>query len=43
VFRAYEGLDLRSEIARAASKLYEEGYYSTAVEHAVKALNDLEA
>jgi len=41
VLRAYEGLDLHSEIARAASKLYRDGHYSTAVEHAVKALNDL--
>jgi uncharacterized protein (TIGR02391 family) len=41
VLRAYERLDLHPEIARAASKLYEDGYYSTAVEHAVKALNGL--
>jgi uncharacterized protein (TIGR02391 family) len=41
VLRAYQGLDLHPEIARAASKLYQEGHYSTAVEHAVKALNGL--
>jgi uncharacterized protein (TIGR02391 family) len=34
-------LDLHPEIARAASKLYQDGHYATAVEHAVKALNDL--
>jgi hypothetical protein len=39
--RAYEGLDLHPEIVGAASKLYRDGHYSTAVEHAVKALNDL--
>ena len=39
--RAYEGLALHPEIIRAASKLYQDGHYSTAVEHAVKALNDL--
>ena len=39
--RAYEGLDLHPEIGGAASKLYRDGHYSTAVEHAVKALNDL--
>jgi uncharacterized protein (TIGR02391 family) len=38
---AYRGLDLHREIARAASKLYQDGHYSTAVEHAVKALNGL--
>jgi Protein of unknown function (Hypoth_ymh) len=38
---AYSGLDLHPEIARAASKLYQDGHYSTAVEHAVKALNGL--
>jgi Protein of unknown function (Hypoth_ymh) len=41
VLRAYEALDLHHEIARVASKLYEDGHYSTAVEHAVKALNGL--
>jgi uncharacterized protein (TIGR02391 family) len=39
--RAYEGLDLHPKIVGAASKLYRDGHYSTAVEHAVKALNDL--
>jgi uncharacterized protein (TIGR02391 family) len=38
---AYRGLALHPEIARAASQLYHDGHYSTAVEHAVKALNDL--
>jgi uncharacterized protein (TIGR02391 family) len=38
---AYKGLDLHPEIARAASRLYQDGHYSTAVEHAVKALNGL--
>lgn len=37
--RAYSGLELHPEIARAASKLYKDGHYATAVEHAVKALN----
>jgi uncharacterized protein (TIGR02391 family) len=39
--RAYAGLDLHKEIARAASKLYQDGHYSNAVEAAVKALNGL--
>jgi uncharacterized protein (TIGR02391 family) len=39
--RAYGGLDLHKEIARAASKLYQDGHYSNAVEAAVKALNGL--
>lgn len=39
--RAYEGLDLHSEIARAASKLFRDGHYSNSVEAAVKALNGL--
>jgi uncharacterized protein (TIGR02391 family) len=34
-------LDLHPEIARAASKLYQDGHYATAVEQAVKALNGL--
>jgi uncharacterized protein (TIGR02391 family) len=38
---AYRGLDLHPEIARAASKLYQDGHYATAVEQAVKALNGL--
>tara|TARA_R110000737_G_scaffold248191_2_gene258202 strand:+ start:832 stop:1626 length:795 start_codon:yes stop_codon:yes gene_type:complete len=41
VIRSYEGLDLHPEIARAASKLYKDGHYSSAVEHSVKALNGL--
>jgi uncharacterized protein (TIGR02391 family) len=41
VLRAYEGLELRSDIARAASKLYKDGHYANAVEAAVKALNAL--
>jgi uncharacterized protein (TIGR02391 family) len=36
---AYTGLDLHAEVARAASKLYQDGHYSNAVEAAVKALN----
>jgi uncharacterized protein (TIGR02391 family) len=39
--RAYEGLDLHPEIARAASDLYRNGHYANAIEDAVKALNDL--
>ena len=39
--RAYGGLDLHPEIARAASKLYQDGHYANAVEAAVKALNGL--
>jgi uncharacterized protein (TIGR02391 family) len=35
------GLDLHSEIARAASQLYRDSHYSNAVEDAVKALNAL--
>jgi len=38
---AYRGLDLHQEIARVASKLYQDGHYATAVEAAVKALNAL--
>ena len=41
VLRAYQGLALHPEIARAASELYVDGHYSNAVEAAVKALNDL--
>ncbi len=41
VVRAYQGLELHSEIARAASGLFRDGHYSNAVEAAVKALNDL--
>ncbi|MCK1477394.1 TIGR02391 family protein [Bradyrhizobium sp. 197] len=37
--RAYEGLDLQVEIARAASQLYLDGHYANAIEDAVKALN----
>jgi hypothetical protein len=41
LLRAYQGLDLHPEIARAASQLYNDGHYSNAVEDAVKALNGL--
>lgn len=41
VIRAYSGLDIHQEIARAANKLYQDGYYANAVEAAVKALNGL--
>jgi uncharacterized protein (TIGR02391 family) len=41
VLRAYEGLELHPEIARAASKRYRDGNYADAVEAAVKALNGL--
>lgn len=37
VLRAYEGLELHPEIARAASKRYQDGHYADAVEAAVKA------
>jgi uncharacterized protein (TIGR02391 family) len=39
--RAYVGLDLHPEIARAVGKLYRDGHYANAVETAVKALNGL--
>jgi uncharacterized protein (TIGR02391 family) len=39
--RAYEGLSLHPEIARAASDLYRDGHYANAVEASVKALNGL--
>ncbi len=39
--RAYEGLDLHPEIERASSKLYRDCHYASAIEDAVKALNDL--
>lgn len=39
--RAYSGLDLHPEIARAASSLYSDGHYANAVEASVKALNGL--
>jgi uncharacterized protein (TIGR02391 family) len=41
ILRAYQGLDLHSEIARAANDLYQNGHYANAIEDAVKALNDL--
>jgi uncharacterized protein (TIGR02391 family) len=41
VIRAYEGLELHPEIARAASKRYLAGQYADAVEASVKALNAL--
>jgi uncharacterized protein (TIGR02391 family) len=37
--RAYSNLDLHPEIARAASGLYRDGHYASAIENAVKALN----
>ncbi len=37
--RAYGDLDLHPEIARASTKLYQDGHYSNAVEVAVKRLN----
>jgi uncharacterized protein (TIGR02391 family) len=39
--RAYESLDLHSEIERAAGQLYRDGHYANAVEDSVKALNAL--
>lgn len=39
--RAYSGLDLHPEVARAASQLFRDGHYANAVEAAVKALNGL--
>jgi uncharacterized protein (TIGR02391 family) len=39
--RAYQGLALHPEIAKAASKLYLDGHYANAVLDAVKALNNL--
>jgi hypothetical protein len=39
--RAYDGLDLHPEIARAVGKLYRDGHYANAVEDAVKVLNAL--
>ena len=41
ILQAYLNLDLHSEIARAASNLYQDGHYANAIEDAVKALNDL--
>jgi uncharacterized protein (TIGR02391 family) len=41
VLRAYEGLELHSTIAGAASELYLGGHYANAIEDAVKALNNL--
>lgn len=41
VVRAYDGLELHPEIARAASKLFKDSHYANAVEAAVKALNGL--
>jgi uncharacterized protein (TIGR02391 family) len=41
ILRAYEGLDLHPEIARAANQLYRDGHYANAIEDAVKALNAL--
>jgi uncharacterized protein (TIGR02391 family) len=39
--RAYQGLALHPEIAKAASKLYLDGHYANAVLDAVKALNNI--
>jgi uncharacterized protein (TIGR02391 family) len=39
--KAYEGLELHPDVARAASRLYQDGHYALAVESAVKALNGL--
>lgn len=39
--RAYNGLDIHSEISRASSNLYLDGHYANAVEASVKALNGL--
>jgi uncharacterized protein (TIGR02391 family) len=39
--RAYQGLALHPEIARAANKLYQDRHYANAVEASVKALNNL--
>jgi len=39
--KAYEGLELHPAIAKAASGLYKDGHYASAVEDAVKALNAL--
>lgn len=39
--RAYSGLDLHPEIARASSQLFKDGHYANAVEAAVKGLNGL--
>lgn len=41
VLKAYDGMELHSEIARAASGLYRDGHYANAIENAVKALNAL--
>jgi uncharacterized protein (TIGR02391 family) len=37
--RAYDNLDLHPEIARVATKLFNDGHYANAVEASVKALN----
>lgn len=41
ILRAYNGLDLHPEIARAASALYRDGHYANAIVDAVIALNNL--
>ncbi|WNJ91776.1 TIGR02391 family protein [Bosea sp. 685] len=41
IVRAYDGLELHPEIARAASKLYRDAHYANAIEASVKALNGL--
>lgn len=39
--KAYEGLELHPTIAHAASPLFRDGHYASAIEDAVKALNDI--
>lgn len=39
--KAYEGLELHSEIERAVGNLYKDGHYANAIEDATKALNAL--
>lgn len=39
--RAYEGLDLHSQIEKAAGQLFRDGHYANAIENAVKSLNAL--
>jgi uncharacterized protein (TIGR02391 family) len=39
--RAIDGLELHTEIERAAGQLYRNGHYANAIEDAVKALNSL--
>lgn len=39
--KAYDGLDLHSQIERASGSLFRDGHYSNAIENAVKALNGI--